>query len=192
MIKDEITIKAFYKGKEVKIIELQHLSFFHSGLYTLGNKWKVKPFDVLMEDISNETTLAALHIMIGLIHKDMCTKNGYEVNLKRFKNEMLLKNKNPKVFLMESDYLKIPDNNFDNGVMFLKKIGFIKTGYHNSYIQINNSIIDYCRKLGNYLFNTWYCQESFKRNTHYFGDHSSVDHCKASRERKQINNKSLN
>ena len=192
MIKDEITIKAFYKGKEVKIIELQHLSFFHSGLYTLGNEWRVKPFDVLMEDVSNENTLAALNIMIGLIHKDMCTKNGYEVNLKRFKNEMLLKNKNPKVFLMESDYLKIPDNDFDNGIMFLKKIGFIKTEYHHSYIQINNSIIDYCRKLGNYLFNTDYAQKSIERNTHYFGDHSSVDHYKASKERKQINNKNLN
>ena len=191
MIKDELEIKAFYKGKEVKIIELQHLSFFHSGLYTLGNTWKVKPFDVLMEDVSNETTYAALNIMIGLIYKDMCTKNGYEVNLKRFKNEMLLKNKHPKVFLMESDYLKIPDNNFDNGIRFLKKIGFINTKSYGN-IQINNSIIDYCRKLGNYLFNTWYCQESFKRNTHYFGDHSSVDHYKASQERKQINDKTLN
>ena len=191
MIKNEITIKAFYKGKEVKIIELQHLSFFHSGLYTLANEWKVKPFDVLMEDVSNETTLAALNIMIGLIHKDMFTKM-YVVNLKRFKNEMLLKNKNPKVFLMESDYLKIPDNDFDNGIMFLKKIGFIKTEYHHSYIQINNSIIDYCRKLGNYLFNTDYAQKSIERNTHYFGDHSSVDHYKASKERKQINDKSLN
>ena len=192
MIRDGLKIKAFYKGKEVKIIELQHLSFFHSGLYTLGNKWKVKPFDVLMEDVSNETTLAALNIMIGLIHKDMCTKNGYEVNLKRFKNEMLLKNKNPKVFLMESDYLKIPDNDFDNGVMFLKKIGFIKTGYHNSYIQINNSIIDYCRKLGNYLFNTDYAQKSIERNTHYFGDHTSHEHLEAFREREQMKNRTLN
>jgi hypothetical protein len=145
-----------------------------------------------MEDVSDETTQAALNIMIGLIYKDMCTKSGYEVNLKKFKNEMLLKNKKPKVFLMESDYLKIPDNHFDNGVRFLKKIGFIKTGYHHSYIRINNSIMDYCRKLGNYLFDTWYCQESFKRNTHYFGDHSSYDHYKAAQERKQISNKTLN
>ena len=107
-------------------------------------------------------------------------------------NETVLKNKKPKVFLMESDYLKIPDNHFDNGVRFLKKIGFIRTGYHHSYIQINNSIMDYCRKLGNYLFDTWYCQESFKRNTHYFGDHSSYDHYKAAQERKQISNKTLN
>ena len=192
MVKDELEIKAFYKGKEVKIIELHHLSFFHSGLITLARKWKVKPFDVLMEDVSDETTQAAFNIMIGLIYKDMCTKSGYEVNLKKFKNEMLLKNKKPKVFLMESDYLKIPDNHFDNGIRFLKKIGFIKTGYHHSYIQINNSIMDYCRKLGNYLFDTWYCQESFKRNTHYFGDHNSYDHYKASQERKQINNKTLN
>ena len=28
MIKNELTIKAFYKGKEVKIIQLQHLNFF--------------------------------------------------------------------------------------------------------------------------------------------------------------------
>jgi len=192
MIKDELEIKAFYKGTEVKIIELQHLSFFHSGLFTLGNKWKVKPFDVLMEDVSNETTYAALNIIIGLIYKDMCTKSGWEVNLKKFKNEMLLRNKKPKVFLMESDYLKIPDNHFDDGIRFLKKIGFITTEYHYRYIRINNSIIDYCRKLGNYLFDTWYCQESFKRNTHYFGDHSSYAHYKAFQERKQISGKTLN
>ena len=125
MIKDELDIKAFYKGKEVKIIELHHLGFFYSGLTTLATKWKVKPFDVLMKDVSDETTQAALNIMIGLIYKDMCTKSGYEVNLKKFKNEMLLKNKKPKVFLMESDYLKIPDNDFDNGMGFLKKIGLI-------------------------------------------------------------------
>jgi len=63
MIKDELEIKAFYKGKEVKIIELHHLSFFHSGLITLARKWKVKPFDVLMEDVSDETTQAALLII---------------------------------------------------------------------------------------------------------------------------------
>jgi hypothetical protein len=28
MIKDRLKIKAFYKGKEVKIIKLQHLNFF--------------------------------------------------------------------------------------------------------------------------------------------------------------------
>ena len=78
------------------------------------------------------------------------------------------------------------------GLTLLKKIGFIKTGYHHSYIQINNSIMGYCRKLGNYLFDTWYCQESFKRNTHYFGDHNSYNHYKAAQERKQISNKTLN
>ncbi len=192
MIKDELDIKAFYKGKEVKIIELHHLGFFYSGLTTLATKWKVKPFDVLMEDVSDETTQAALNIMIGLIYKDMCTKSGPVINLKKFKNEMLLKNKKPKVFLMESDYLKIPDNDFDNGMGFLKKIGFIGQDTYHNYIAINNSIMDYCRKLGNYLFNTWYCQESFKRNTHYFGDHNSYDHYKASQERKQISNKTLN
>ncbi len=192
MIKDELDIKAFYKGKEVKIIELHHLGFFYSGLTTLATKWKVKPFDVLMKDVSDETTQAALNIMIGLIYKDMCTKSGPVINLKKFKNEMLLKNKKPKVFLMESDYLKIPDNDFDNGMGFLKKIGFIGQDTYHNYIAINNSIMDYCRKLGNYLFDTWYCQESFKRNTHYFGDHNSYDHYKASQERKQISNKTLN
>jgi hypothetical protein len=192
MIKDELDIKAFYKGKEVKIIELHHLGFFYSGLTTLATKWKVKPFDVLMKDVSDETTQAALNIMIGLIYKDMCTKSGPVINLKKFKNEMLLKNKKPKVFLMESDYLKIPDNDFDNGMGFLKKIGFIGQDTYHNYIAINNSIMDYCRKLGNYLFNTWYCQESFKRNTHYFGDHNSYDHYRASQERKQISNKTLN
>jgi hypothetical protein len=35
MIKDELDIKAFYKGKEVKIIELHHLGFFIVDLQLL-------------------------------------------------------------------------------------------------------------------------------------------------------------
>ncbi len=44
MIKNGLTIKAFYKGKEVKIIQLQNLNFFFSGLATLSSKWKIEPF----------------------------------------------------------------------------------------------------------------------------------------------------
>ena len=192
MIKDELEIKAFYKGKEVKIIELHHLSFFHSGLITLARKWKVKPFDVLMEDVSDETTQAALNIMIGLIYKDMCTKSGYEVNLKKFKNEMLLKNKKPKVFLMESDYLTLSNSEFNSAISYLNQINFININSHNSYFNINNTIIKYCIRLGDYLFETDYCKKSFERNTHYFGDSNSFEHHRAFEERKELNSRSLN
>ena len=120
MIKNELTIKAFYKGKEVKIIQLQHLKFFFSGLATLSSKWKVEPFKKLWEDCEDDLKYHAMTIFIGLLYKDMCTKKGWEVNYKRFKNEMLLKNKYPKVFMLESDYLTIPDNKFDDAFRLLK------------------------------------------------------------------------
>ena len=192
MIKDGITIKAFYKGKEVKIIQLQHLHFFFRGLSTLSSEWKVEPFKKLWEDCEDDLKYHAMTIFIGLLYKDMCTKRGWEVNYKRFKNEMLLKNKNPKVFLLESDYLTIPDNEFDNAFRLLKNCGFIEQGSHYSYIRLKNGPMGYNRKLGNYLFNTEYAQKSIERNTHYFGDHNSYDHYEAFQERKQVNNKTLN
>jgi hypothetical protein len=192
MIKNGLTIKAFYKGKEVKIIQLQHLHFFFKGLSTLSSEWKVEPFKKLWEDCEDDLKYHAMTIFIGLLYKDMCTKRGWEVNYKRFKNEMLLKNKYPKVFLLESDYLTIPDNEFDNAFRLLKKCGFIEQGSHPSYIRLNNSPMGYSRKLGNYLFNTEYAQRSIERNTHYFGDHTSYDHYEAFQERKQINGKTLN
>jgi len=192
MIKNGLTIKAFYKGKEVKIIQLQHLHFFFKGLSTLSSEWKVEPFKKLWEDCEDDLKYHAMTIFIGLLYKDMCTKRGWEVNCKRFKNEMLLKNKYPKVFLLESDYLTIPDNEFDNAFRLLKKCGFIEQGSHPSYIRLNNSPMGYSRKLGNYLFNTEYAQRSIERNTHYFGDHTSYDHYEAFQERKQINGKTLN
>jgi len=192
MIKDGITIKAFYKGKEVKIIQLQHLNFFFSGLTTLSREWKVEPFKKLWEDCKDDLKYHAMTIFIGLLYKDMCTKRGWEVNYKRFKNEMLLKNKNPKVFLLESDYLTIPDNEFDNAFRLLKSVGLVEQGSHYSYIQLIHTGCNYNRKLGNYLFNTDYAKKSIERNTHYFGDHTSHDHYKAFQERKQINGKTLN
>ena len=101
MIRDGLTIKAFYKGKEVKIIQLQHLHFFFKGIHTLSSEWKIEPFKKLWKDCKDDLKYHAMTIFIGLLYKDMCTKRGWEVNYKRFKNEMLLKNKNPKVFLLE-------------------------------------------------------------------------------------------
>ena len=192
MIRDGLTIKAFYKGKEVKIIQLQHLHFFFKGIYTLSSKWKIEPFKKLWKDCKDDLKYHAMTIFIGLLYEDMCTKRGWEVNYKRFKNEMLLKNKNPKVFLLESDYLTIPDNEFDNAFRLLKSVGFIEQGSHPSYIRLNNSPMGYNRKLGNYLFNTDYAQKSIERNTHYFGDHTSHEHLEAFQEREQMNNRTLN
>ncbi len=192
MIKNRLMIKAFYKGKEVKIIQLQHLNFFFSGLATLSSKWEVEPFKKLWRDCEDNLKYHAMTIFIGLLYKDMCTKRGWEVNYKRFKNEMLLKNKNPKVFLLESDYLTIPDNEFDNAFRLLKSVGLVKQGSHHSYVQLIHTGCNYNRKLGNYLFNTEYAQRSIKENTHYFGDHTSHDHYEAFEQRKEISVRSLN
>ena len=192
MIKNRLTIKAFYKGKEVKIIELKHLPYFFRGLHRLSDEWQVEPFKKLWHDCEDDLKYHAMTILIALIYKDMCTKTGWEVNYKRFKNEMLLKHKNSKVFLMESDYLTIPDNEFDNAFRLLKSVGFIRPGSHHSYIRINDTHMGYCRKLGNYLFDTEYARISIERNSHYFGDHSSYDHYKAYEQRKELDNKTLN
>lgn len=192
MIKDGLKIKTFYKGKEVKIIQLHHLNFFFSGLYTLSSKWKIEPFKKLWNDCEDDLKYHAMTIFIGLLYKDMCTKRGWEVNYKRFKNEMLLKNKNPKVFLLESDYLTIPDNKFDNAFRLLKSVGLVKKGSHHSYIQLVHEGCNYNRKLGNYLFNTEYAQRSIRENTHYFGDHTSNEHYEAFEQRKEITFRSLN
>lgn len=192
MIKNRLDIKAFYKGKEVKIIQLHHLNFFFSGLHTLSSKWEVEPFKKLWSDCKDDLKYHAMTIFIGLLYKDMCTERGWEVNYKRFKNEMLLKNKYPKVFLLESDYLTIPDNEFDNAFRLLKSVGLVKQGSHHSYIQLVHTGCNYNRKLGNYLFNTKYAQRSIKENTHYFGDHNSHEHHEAFEQRKQISVRSLN
>ena len=193
MIKDGLNIKAFYKGKEVRVIPLKNLNHFFNGLSVLSDKWKVKPFTHLWgQEIGNETNHAALTIMIGLLYKDMCTKTGWQVNAKRFKSEMLLDVKKPKVFLLESDYLTIPKNVYDDALRKLKKIDLVHSGWHGSYIRFNDVYVDYCRKLGNYLFNNCYARHSIKENMHYFGDHSSMTHYEAFQERKQINNKTLN
>ena len=153
----------------------------------MSSKWKVEPFKKLWKDCEDDLKYPALTIFIGLLYKDMCTKRGWEVNYKRFKNEMLLKNKLPKVFLLESDYLTIPDNEFDNAFRLLKKCGFIERGSHRSYIRLYNSSMNYNRKLGNYLFDTEYARNSIYRNSHYFGSSSGSDHSIALEERKLIN-----
>ena len=192
MIKNGLTIKAFYKNKEVKIMQLQNLPYFFSGLSKLSEEWEVEPFKKLWSDCKDGLKYHSMTILIGLLYKDMCTKRGWEVNYKRFKNEMLLKNKYPKVFMLESDYLTIPDNKFDDAFRLLKSTGFIRPGSHYSYVRIADYPVGYCRKLGNYLFNTEYAKRSIERNTHYFGDHTSHDHYKAYEQRKELNTKSLN
>ena len=192
MIKDRLEIKAFYKGKEVKIIQLQHLPYFFKALSVLSSKWKIEPFTKLWcTDEKNQPTHLSLSIMIYLTYKYKFGK-GYDVNIKRFKNEILLKTSNPKVFLMESDYLTLSSSEFDSAMAYLKEINFIEENSRGGYININNSIIKHCVRMGDYLFNTDYCKQSFEENTHYFGDSNSFEHSQAFKQRKKFNNKGLN
>jgi len=191
MIKDGLTIRAFYKDKEIKIIELQNLSFFFDGLHTLANEWKVEPFTRLWGKKSlNRTDHSALNVIMYLIYKLHFGK-GWEINIKRFKNELLFKTKNPKVFLLESDYLTLTSSKFDSAISYLNNIGFIKTNSRNRYFDIDNTIVKYCIRLGDYLFHTDYCERSFKENSHYFGGSSSIEHQRAYKERKQMSEGSL-
>ena len=185
MIQNKLTIKAFYQGKEVKIIPLKNIGYFFDGLDTLGRKWKVKPFTYLL-DFKNKINTASLSILIGLLYR-RTIGNVFRFNKKRFKNEMLLKNKKPKVFLLETDYLTIPENIYNEALEKLKKIGLIKTDPVYDYMVLNDEHSDYCGKLANYLFNTEYARNSIKRNTHYFGSSNGYDHSIALKERKLIN-----
>jgi len=192
MIIDGLTIRAFHKDKEIKIIPLENLHLFFDGLSTLANKWKVKPFTELWgENSSKRINHSALNVMIYLIYKIHFGK-GWEINIKRFKNELLFKTKNPKVFLLESDYLTVTRSQFDSAISYLNQIGFIKINSRNSYFDIDNTIVKYCIRLGDYLFHTKYCEKSFEQNTHYFGSSNSIEHREAYRERKEIDERSLN
>jgi len=183
-----LKIKAYSNGREVKkIIELHHLHCFFEGMGVLSREWKITPF-TMMEDIARkdpDLEHAATLILIGLLYKSMCTNKGWEVQLKRFKNQMLLKSKASFIFTMHGEFQEIEEFYFDKALAFLKKIGLVGTGSHGAYIKIA-SHSDYCHKLGNYLFDTPYVRESFKRNTHYFGGHNSLEHEKAYRELKML------
>jgi hypothetical protein len=191
MIKNGLDIRAFHRGKEIKIIELENLYFFFDGLSTLANKWKVEPFTKLWGKKSlNRTDHSALNVIMYLIYKLHFGK-GWKINIKRFKNELLFKTKNPKVLLLESDYLTLTSSKFDSAISYLKNIGFIKTNSRNSYFDIDNTIVKYCIRLGDYLFHTDYCERSFKENSHYFGGSNSIEHQRAYKERKQMSEGSL-
>jgi len=182
-----LKIKAYSDGREVKIVELHHLPFYFDGMGVLSREWKITPF-TMMEEIAKED--GDLHhaitlVLIGLLYKSMCTKKGWEVQLERFKNQMLLKSKASFIFTMHGEFQEIEEFYFDKALAFLKKIGLVGTGSHGAYIKIA-SHSDYCHKLGNYLFDTPYVRESFKRNTHYFGGHNSLEHEKAYRELKML------
>lgn len=189
MNKDGLTIKAFHKGKEIKVIELENLNFFFDGLHTLSEEWKVEPFTKLWgnkAEVNKEIKHSALNMMVYLIYKLHFGK-GWDVNIKKFKNELLYKTRHPKVFLMETDYLTLNESQIDSALSYLKRIGFVYTNTYNNKLNINNTILKYCIRLGDYLFNSYYCQRSFEENCHYFGSHSSLEHYKAYEERKEIN-----
>ena len=187
-IKKMLKIKAYSNGREVKkIIELHHLGRFFEGMGVLSRKWKITPFRIMEEVARKDPDLehAATLILIGLIYKSMCTNKGWEVQLKRFKNQMLLKSKASFIFTMHGEFQEIEEHYFDKAIKWLKLSRLVGQGSHGAYIKIA-SYSDYCHKLGNYLFNTPYVRESFKRNTHYFGGHNSLEHERAYEELKML------
>ena len=180
-----LEVKVYSNGIRVKVIELKNIRYFFRGMNVLADKWKIKPFTKILEIKDPDLIQAAYDILIGLTYKYMCVKKGWEVNEKRFKNQMLLKNKSPFIFDMQGELQEIEEKHFNEAMELLKEYDLVKTGSHGSYIKINNTHLDYCCKLGNYLFDTEYARESIRDNTHYFGDHSSLEHEKAYNEKKR-------
>jgi len=179
-----LEVKVYSNGIRVKVIVLKNVHYFFKGMDVLANKWKIKPFMEIRKLKDPDLTQAVYAILVGLTYKYMCTKRGWEVNEKRFKNQMLLKNKSAFIFDMSGELQEIKEQHFDEAIKFLKKYELIKMGSHSSYIKINR-YSDYCCKLGNYLFDTDYAKKSIEDNTHYFGDHTSFEHEKAYRERRE-------
>jgi len=185
-----LKIKAYSNGREVKIVELHHLPFYFEGMSVLSREWKIMPFKMMHDVAKKEGDLyhAITLVLIGLLYKSMCTKKGWEVQLERFKNQMLLKSKASFIFTMHGEFQEIEEHYFDKAIAFLKKTGLVGTGSHGAYIKIARNW-DYCHKLGNYLFDTWYARKSLERNTHYFGSHSSLAHERAYDELKILDRK---
>lgn len=194
MISEKLKIKtqAHYEKNNIKVVDLQNLRYFFDGVYVLANKWNYKSFNELYKLKDKDLKYNAYNILIGLLYYNMCTPKGYEVNLKRFKNNLLLKNKYSLLFRMEGEILEVSEHCFDKTIKWLKENDFITKGSHPTYIEINNHLSDKLQKLGNYLFNTKYAQKSIKENTHYFGNpfkKSKTD--VAFEERAKINTKRL-
>ena len=180
-----LEVKVYSNGIRVKVIELKNIRYFFRGMSVLADKWKIKPFTKIQEIKNPDLIQAAYGILTGLTYKYMCVKGGWEVNEKRFKNQMLLKNKSAFIFDMQGELQEIEEKHFNEAMKLLKEYDLIKIGSHGSYIKINNIHLDYCCKLGNYLFDTEYAKKSIKNNRHYFGDHSSLEHEMAYNEKKR-------
>ena len=84
-----LKVKVFANGIRVKELELKNLRYFFRGMDVLANKWKINSFTKIQKIKDPDLIQAAYVILIGLIYKYMCTKKGWEVNKKRFKNEIL-------------------------------------------------------------------------------------------------------
>jgi len=123
----------------------------------------------------------------------MCVPNGYSINSKRFKNNLLLKHKYSTLFRFDGEIQEISERHFDDALKWLKEKGLIqKSSAHYTYIELGQRFWDYSRKLGNYLFNTEYAQKSIEKNTHYFGSlHSKSKEEAAYIERKLIRTERL-
>ena len=189
----KIETKAHYGNNNIKIVDLQNSRFFFEGLYVLAHKWKYKTFKDLLDLKDKDLQWNVFTIFIGILYYNMCVPNGYSINSKRFKNNLLLKHKYSTLFRFDGEIQEISERHFDDALKWLKEKGLIqKSSAHYTYIELGQRFWDYSRKLGNYLFNTEYAQRSIKENTHYFGSlHSKSKEEAAYIERKLIRTERL-
>ena len=189
----KIKTKAHYGKNNIKIVDLQNSRYFFEGLYVLAHKWKYKTFQDLLDLKDKDLQWNVFTIFIGILYYNMCVPNGYSINSKRFKNNLLLKHKYSTLFRFDGEIQEISERHFDDALKWLKEKGLIqKSSAHYTYIELGQRFWDYSRKLGNYLFNTEYAQKSIKENTHYFGSlHSKSKEEAAYIERKLIRTERL-
>ena len=189
----KIETKAHCGKNNIKVIDLQNSKYFFDGLYVLAKKWKYKSFNDLLELKNTDLKWSVFTIFIGVLYYNMCVPKGWRVNFKRFKNNLLLKNKYSVMFRFGDEVQEVSERHFDEAMEWLKKNDLIQqSSAHYTYIELGQKFWDYSRKLGNYLFNTGYAKKSIKENSHYFGDPFKKSRTEiAFEERKKINTKRL-
>ena len=170
----------------MKIVKLYNSGDFFRGFFQLGLDWKIQGFKEIVEDktgIKEE----CFNIFPAILYFYMIKTHGCKINLKIFKESILnLKEKSSIKFKFITDNfeggedLEISEELFDKTMNFLFKVKMIEK-YNVPFIEPNpkyfiltNSVSDYCRKLGNYLFNTEYARRSYKSNIHYFNKINKV------------------
>lgn len=171
----------------MKTIKLYNSNDYFTGFFQLGLDWKIQGFK---EIVTNKTKMRTecFAILPAIIYFDMFKTHGCEINLKIFKNSILHLRKTGclKFKIITDNFeggedIEISKELFDETINYLFEIKMIekyKAPFMEpspKYFVLAHEVIDYCHKLGHYLFNTKYARRSYADNHHYFSKINKTD-----------------